>query len=64
MLISELSADNDQRMQMVRGVESERDKLKDHICTLESMIAVKDRDMRKIQEMTTDEKEKLQRELR
>lgn len=49
---------------MVRGVESERDQLKDHICTLESMIAVKDRDMRKIQEMTTDEKEKLQRELR
>ena len=64
MLISELSADNDQRMQMVRGVESERDQLKDHICTLESMIAVKDRDMRKIQEMTSDEKEKLQRELR
>jgi hypothetical protein len=64
MLISELSADNDQRMQMVRTIESERDQLKDHICTLESMITVKDRDMRKIQEMTTDEKEKLQRELR
>ena len=64
MLISELSADNDQRMQMVRTIESERDQLKDHICTLESMITVKDRDMRKIQEMTSDEKEKLQRELR
>jgi len=45
-------------------LEGERDQMKDHICSLESMIAVKDRDLRKVEEMTADEKEKLQRELR
>ena len=49
---------------MIRGLEGERDQMRDQICTLESMIAVKDRDLRKVQEMTADEKEKLQRELR
>lgn len=38
--------------------------MKDHLCTLESMIAVKDRDIRKLTDSTSDEKERLQRELR
>ena len=64
MLIDELTDDNDQRGQAIRMLESEREQMRDQICTLESMIAVKDRDLRRIQDVSGDEREKMQRELR
>ena len=64
LLVSELSAENDQRLKMITELQQERDELREHVCSLESTLTIKERELKKAFEMHDDVKDRLQRELR
>ena len=48
--MSELSSDNEARLQMIGTLQQERDSLKEHICSLEGIVTVKERELKKATE--------------
>ena len=64
MLISELTAENESRLKLINELQEEREELREHICSLESTITIKDRETKKLRELCEDQTDKLQRELR
>ena len=64
LLVSELSAENDLRLRMTTELQQERDELREHVCSLEGALTIKERELKKAFDLHEDVKDRLQRELR
>ena len=64
MLMSELSSDNEARLQMIGTLQQERDSLKEHICSLEGIVTVKERELKKATELHEESISRVNRDLR
>ena len=64
MLMSELSSDNEARLQMIGTLQQERDSLKEHICSLEGIVTVKERELKKATEQHEESISRVNRDLR
>ena len=64
LLVAELTQDNEARLKMINELQQEREDLREHICSLEGQIAIRERDLKKFRELNEDERDRLQRELR
>lgn len=64
LVIAELTKDNDNRHVIISQLQSERDILKEHICSLEGALAIKEREQKKARDIHEEEREKNLRDLR
>jgi len=62
--MSELSSDNEARLQMIGTLQQERDSLKEHICSLEGIVTVKERELKKATELHEESISRVNRDLR
>jgi ERCC4-type nuclease len=49
---------------MITELQQERDELREHVCSLETALTIKEKELKKAFELHEDVKDRLQRELR